>query len=276
MADEPIASCFSVGSVAGVYDEIYLPRIFIPWAKVLLERAALRPGEAILDVATGPGTVARLAAEKVGPRGRVVGADISEAMIAIARGKPPSTGGASIDFIVSPAAALAVEDGAFDVVTCQQGLQFFPDRPAAVREMHRALKPGGRVVAAVWREIGFQPSFAAVDTALRESLPDRQAEPFGLPFRWPKASELAAVFDEQGFTEVSVAEVRRPLIYEGGARQVFATLGASPVATTIAALDAAARTRLWSVVQRRLAPLVVDGQVRTHMVSNIVTARKSQ
>jgi ubiquinone/menaquinone biosynthesis C-methylase UbiE len=274
MADEATASCFSVGSVAGVYDEIYAPRIFIPWARVLLERAGLRPGEAVLDVATGPGTVARLAAEQVGRQGRVLGADFSEAMIAICRTKPPSAVAAAIEYILSPAAPLAVQDGAFDVITCQQGLQFFPDRPAAVREMHRALKPGGRVVAAVWREIGFQPSFAAMDKALRESLPDRQSEPYELPFRWPKAAELSAAFADNGFIDVSVAEVRRPLIYEGGMRQVFATLGASPVATAVAALDAPLRARLWTAAQRHLAPLVIDGQVRTHMVSNIVTARK--
>jgi SAM-dependent methyltransferase len=243
---------------------------------VLLERAALRPGEAVLDIATGPGTVARLAADQVGPTGRVVGTDFSEAMIAIARAKPALPGAASIDYIVSPAAPLAVEDGAFDVITCQQGLQFFPDRPTAVREMHRALKPGGRVAAAVWRELGFQPYFAAMDSALRESLPDRQAEPYGLPFRWPKASDLAAALTGQGFTDVSLAEVRRPLTFEGGMRQAFAAVAASPVATTVAGLDAEARARLWSAAQRRLAPLVIDGQVRTHMVSNIVTARKSR
>ena len=275
MADDPVGSCFSVGSVAGVYEEIYVPRIFIPWAKLLLERAALRPAEAVLDIATGPGTVARLAAEQVGPKGRVVGADLSEAMIAIARAKPPSPGAASIEYIVSPAAPLNVEDGAFDVVTCQQGLQFFPDRPAAIQEMHRALKPGGRVVVAVWREIAFQPYFAAIETALRESLPDQQAKPYGLPFQWPKASDLAAGFTDHGFTEVSLAEVRRPLTFEGGVRQAFAAVAASPVATTVAGLDAAARARLWSAAQRRLAPLVSDGQVRTHMVSNIATARRA-
>ncbi len=111
MDDARALSCFSVGSVAGAYDEIYLPRIFIPWARLLLERAALRPGEAVLDIATGPASVARIAAEQVGPRGRVVGADFSEAMIAIARTKPPSAGSATIDYVVSPAAPLEVESG---------------------------------------------------------------------------------------------------------------------------------------------------------------------
>lgn len=275
MAEERAASCFSVGSVAGTYDDIYVPRIFIPWAGVLLERAGLQKGEAVLDIATGPGTVARLAADQVGPQGRVVGADFSEAMIAIARSKPGAAGAASVEYLVSPAAPLSVEDGAFDVVTCQQGLQFFPDRAAAVREMRRALKPQARVVAAVWREIALQPSFAAVDAALRECLPGDQAEPYGLPFRWPKAEDLAAVFREQGFSDVSVVKVRRPLVYEGGIAQVIATLGASPVATTVAQLDAETRARLLRAAERHLAPLVVDGQVRTQMVSNILTARKA-
>jgi len=73
-------------------------------------------------VATGPGTVARIAAERVGAQGRVVGADFSEAMIAIARAKPRTTGAAPIEYLVSPAAPLDVDDEAFDAVTCQKGL----------------------------------------------------------------------------------------------------------------------------------------------------------
>src|SRR5216683_5966492 len=198
VAEQPPVSCFSVGSVAGAYDEIYLPRLFIPWARLLLERAALLPGEAVLDIATGPGTVARIAAEQVGPQGRVVGADFSEAMIAIANGKPGLTSAAPVEYIVSPAAPLTVEDETFDVVTCQQGLQFFPDRAAAVREMYRALKPGGRVIAAVWREIALQPYFAAMDAALRESLPPDQAEPYGVPFQWPRREDLVAALRDGG------------------------------------------------------------------------------
>jgi SAM-dependent methyltransferase len=275
MDDRQAVSCFSVGSVAGAYDDIYLPRLFIPWARLLLERAALRPGEAVLDIATGPGTVARLAAEQVGPKGRVVGADLSEAMIAIAKAKSPSAGAATIEYLVSPAAPLPVEDGGFDVVTCQQGLQFFPDRAAAIREMYRALKPGGRVAAAVWREIDLQPYFAAIDAALRECLPTDQAEPYGMPFRWPRAAELEAAFGNERFTNVSVVELRHPFTVEGGIAQALSALAASPIATTIAELDPDTHARLWSAAERRLSPLLAEGQVRTQMVSSLVTARKA-
>lgn len=273
-AEPAVFGCFSVQSVADAYEKIYLPRIFIPWGKLLIERARLQPRDAVLDVATGPGTVARLAAERVGPGGRVVGADISPAMIAIANGKPPVPAGAALEYVVSPAAPLAVPDEAFDVVTCQQGLQFFPDRGAAIAEMHRALRRNGRLVAAVWREIALQPSFAALDVALRECLPADQAEPYGAPFRWPRGDEVVAALRDAGFTDVVLEEVRLPLVYEQGIPQALATLAASPVSTTIAQLRDEERATLWAAGARYLTPLVSEGQIRAHMVSNIVSARK--
>lgn len=273
-AGPTVFGCFSVQSVADAYEKIYLPRIFIPWGKRLIARAQLQPGDVVLDVATGPGTVARLAAERVGPRGRVVGADISPAMVAIASGKPPVSGGAALEYVVSPAAPLAVPDEAFDVVTCQQGLQFFPDRGAAIAEMHRALRRDGRLVAAVWREIALQPSFAALDAALRECLPAGLAEPYGAPFRWPRGEDLVAALRDGGFSDVVLEEARLPLVFEQGMPQALATLAASPVAGAVAQLADGDRATLWAVGARYLGPLVSDGEVRTRMVSNIVSARK--
>jgi SAM-dependent methyltransferase len=274
MTETPVFGCFSIGSVAATYEEIYVPRIFIPWARLLIDRARLKPAETLLDVATGPGTVARLAAERVGRQGRVVGTDLSPAMVEIARAKPTSSESAAIEYLVAPAAPLPVDDGAFDLVTCQQGLQFFPDRGAALREMHRALKPGGRLVAAVWREIALQPSFAAIDAALRECLPAQAAEPFGAPFRWPSADDLRAALEDGGFEDVAIEEHHLPLVYEGGISQALSTLAASPVATTVAGLGAEDRAQLWRAGERRLQPLVAGTAVRTQMVSHLAIASR--
>ncbi|HEY0493724.1 MAG TPA: class I SAM-dependent methyltransferase [Candidatus Dormibacteraeota bacterium] len=274
MSDEPVYNCFAAGTIAATYEDIYVPRIFIPWAKLLVEEAGLRPGQQLLDVATGPGTVARLAAEKLGRNGRVVAADFSTAMLEIARRKPKSSEAAEIHYVQSPAAPLTAPGSAFDVVTCQQGLQFFPDRGAAIREMYRALRPGGQLVVAVWREIQLQPTFAAVDAALREVLPPDQVEAFSAPFRWPKADELASALRGQGFQDVRVVERTLPLVYEGGVQQVLSALGASPVAAAVAALPEVKRAELWRAGERHLARLLREGQVRSAMVSNIGTARK--
>ena len=121
-----------------VYEDVFVAGLFIPWADVLLDEVAVAPGEVVLDVACGPGTVARRAAARVGTAGRVVGADISSAMLAIAASKP-APAGAIVEYVESPAVPLAVDSASFDVIVCQQGFQFFPDRPAALaRDAARA------------------------------------------------------------------------------------------------------------------------------------------
>jgi ubiquinone/menaquinone biosynthesis C-methylase UbiE len=101
---------FNNPSVPKAYNEFFVPRLFEPWAKVLLEGADLRRGESVLDVATGPGTVARLAAVRLGAEGRVVATDIAQPMLDIAKAKAPP-GGAPIEYLNSPAAPLRRRPG---------------------------------------------------------------------------------------------------------------------------------------------------------------------
>jgi len=116
---------FTDDAVPRAYDEVLVPRLFEPWALLLLDECNLRPNAAVLDVATGPGTVARVAAERIGPGGRVVATDISRPMLDVANSEPSLPDAAPITYIESPAAPLGVENPAFDFVVCQQGLQFF-------------------------------------------------------------------------------------------------------------------------------------------------------
>jgi ubiquinone/menaquinone biosynthesis C-methylase UbiE len=104
----------------------------------------------VLDVASGLGPVARLAAAAAGPGGRVVASDISAAMLALAAAKQADPRRAPIEYLECPAAAITADDDSFDVVLCQHGLQFFPDRAAAAGEMRRVTRPGGTVVLSTW------------------------------------------------------------------------------------------------------------------------------
>src|SRR5690349_293071 len=131
------------------YDDI-LARLFTPFAHDLIERLAPEPGSTVLDVASGPGTVTHLLAARVGPTGRVVATDISPAMLAIGSAKPVPDGSAPIEWVESGASPVPLPDAEFDAITCQQGLQFFPDKTAALVEMRRMLKPGGRAAIAAW------------------------------------------------------------------------------------------------------------------------------
>jgi ubiquinone/menaquinone biosynthesis C-methylase UbiE len=129
---------------AAAYQRFLVPAVTGPWAAVLVERVGLRQGERVLDVACGTGAVARLAAERVGTTGHVTALDINARMLEVGQSLPPVTG-ATIDWREGSALTMPLPDAAFDVVTCQLGLQFLPDRPVALREMRRVLSNNGRL-----------------------------------------------------------------------------------------------------------------------------------
>lgn len=263
---------FSNPSVPKAYEEFFVPRLFEPWGKLLLDEAKLTEGQAIIDVATGPGTVARLAAPRLGSKGRIVATDISRPMLDIAEAKPALTGAAPIEYVESPAAPLSAPTGAFDVVFCQQGLQFFPDRHGALREMRRVLKPGGRAVIAVWAAIERNQIFAAFHAALRATTPPELADLITAPFSWHRTAELKTAVEEAGFRDVRILTRNLPMVLEKGLEQAVQSFSATPVAPGVAALSQSVQDAFHARLRRELSPLVVDGKVIGEMVSNIIVA----
>src|SRR5689334_3117022 len=122
------------GTGAEIYERYLVPAVFAPWAAMLIEQAALQPGERVLDVACGTGVVARRAAQQVGPSGQITGLDNDAEKLAVARSLPPVPG-VSLEWQEGSALAMPFADASFDALLCQQGLQFLADRPAALREM---------------------------------------------------------------------------------------------------------------------------------------------
>ncbi|MEW6472120.1 MAG: methyltransferase domain-containing protein [Actinomycetota bacterium] len=255
------------------YDEILVPRVFNPWGELLLDEVEVSPGLRVLDVACGPGTVTRLAAERVGPTGQVTGCDLSPGMLELAAAKKALDGAAPITYEQCPADELPVPDGAVDVVLCQQGLQFFPDRAAALAELHRVLKPGGWAGVAVWCAIEECPFWDALAGAVGQVL-GKEAEisfrsgPWGLP----EADELERLFDGAGFSDVVVRRHGLPVVFEGGPPQLVATLSAASVGPQVAALDAGGRADLLAAAEAALKPFVHDGELRSEAASHIVRA----
>ncbi len=146
---------------AEMFDQYFGPTIFTPWARVLLEYAAPQPGERILDLACGTGTVARHVAPMVGASGKVVALDISPDMLAVASSHP-APAGSPFEWRAGDATSLYLPDGAFDLVLSQRGLQFFADRAAAVREARRVLIDEGRFVLNVWQALDRHPVYEAL------------------------------------------------------------------------------------------------------------------
>jgi ubiquinone/menaquinone biosynthesis C-methylase UbiE len=159
-SQQPAVSLFSgAPSFGDTYEQQLVGPLFRPWAERLLDQSGLLPGERVLDVACGTGIVARLARQRVGAGTRVVAVDKSPVMLATARPLDQS-----IDWREGDALALPIGgDEVFDVIFCHQGLQFFSDKPAGVLGFHRALAPGGRLAAGVWRSAAENALFGEMD-----------------------------------------------------------------------------------------------------------------
>jgi ubiquinone/menaquinone biosynthesis C-methylase UbiE len=142
-------------AAAELYEAQFVPALFAEWAPRLIELAGVVPGQAVLDVACGTGIVARTVADRLGGRGRVVGLDLNEAMLAVARRVRPE-----IEWRQGDAARLPFPDAAFDVALCQMAFMFFPDRAQALREMARVVTAGGIVAMAVPSRLASQPAYA--------------------------------------------------------------------------------------------------------------------
>lgn len=148
----------ALGWQTGIWNrisDIYVREIdrrFVPVVEALVGRATLLGGEQVLDLGTGTGAVAQRAAAIVGPRGRVVGVDISPEMLALARRSATSVGLGNLTFLEGRAEAIPAEDAAFNVVLACLSMMYVTVREAAASEIARVLKPGGRFVAAVWAE----------------------------------------------------------------------------------------------------------------------------
>jgi len=264
-------SSFAAASRPQAYDQILVPRLFAPWARVLVDAVAPQPGEQVLDVATGTGVVARACAQRVGPSGRVLAIDHEDGMLALAR-QADVPEAAHIDYRRAEAAQLKVEDQSFDVVTCQQGLQFFSDRLAALREMHRALRARGRLAVAVWATLDECPIYRALHAIACEVLPRETAQLIELPFSFGGPDALKGALAQAGFLAVRVERRELPLVLEGGFAQALAVFQATPVGPAIAALPDEARVRMVAAAERHLSLLGEAGAVKAPMASHLALA----
>jgi ubiquinone/menaquinone biosynthesis C-methylase UbiE len=256
------------------YDEIMVPRWFEPWARLLLDKVSPEVGQNVLDVACGPGTVTRLAAQRVGPHGSVTGCDLSPSMLELARAKNPLDDSAPIEYLERPADALGVSDDAFDLVTCQQGLQFFPDRSAALAEMRRVVRPGGKLGIAVWCSIEDCPPFLALANAVRQVLGTEVADSYqGGPWGLADSASLVRLANDSGFTNIEVRKYELPVVFDGGPGQLLLTLRATSVAATLAKLSKEEQTALASALEETSRNITVNGVVRSHTASHVLLAQ---
>ncbi|OWV60963.1 class I SAM-dependent methyltransferase [Mameliella alba] len=188
------------------YQSILVPVIFRPWAEELVRRAEPGAGEHILDLACGTGVVTRLVSSLAFQPGSLTGCDHSPDMLRVARTLADNAA-RDVEWVEADAAHLPFPDDRFDLAFCQQALQFFPDKPAALSDLHRVMKPGGRVVFCVQRELDVNPMLRAQAAALDACVGSTAGDAVRAICSLPDGNELRQLFKEAGFRDIEVDPV---------------------------------------------------------------------
>lgn len=191
-------------SAAEKYESQKVPSVFAPLAEATLAAVLLPEGARVIEVASGTGIVSRLISERLSGEGRIVCTDLNPAMIEVARKMmPPSRH--KVEWFACDVIDLPFADGEFDIAICQQGLQFFPDKPKALAEIRRVLAPGGRLILTCWRTIS--PLFQAVSDSLRQRVSEKAAKQALGPYSFRDGDVIASLLTEAGFRIASVSSL---------------------------------------------------------------------
>ncbi len=253
------------------YEQYMVPGIMVPGVEQMLRYAQPRTGERVLDIACGTGIVARTVAPILGEQGSVTALDINPAMLAVARGLP-QPGGAPIEWREGSALSLPLPDGSYDLVLCHQGLQFFPDKVAALREAKRVLAPGGRIVVNVQQSLQQNPLYKTFNAVLIEHM---NVPALAAPFAFGDSDALYEVLEVAGFTDLKVTPIAHYITFPSTDIFIQASIiGSAAVIQELARLDVEAKTKLADQIVFNMEPVLAphvqpDGKLVMPLNANV-------
>jgi SAM-dependent methyltransferase len=222
----------------------------------MLGMAGIGAGSRVLDVAAGAGDQTLTIAARVGAAGQVLATDLSPAILALARDNALRAGLANVQTQVADGEDLRVEAGSFDAAVSRLGLMFFPDPLHGLREMHRALRPGGGVCTMVFSQPEHNPCVTLLlSTALKHAgvAPRDPYAPGGL-LSLGRPGLMEQLFVAAGFDEVATTRIDAPFQLPSVAAYIdFVRTSASPVQQILARLDERAAAAAWGEIEQRLS-----------------------
>ncbi len=205
-----------IKTFADRYQSVLVPVIFEPMARELIRCAKPRSGERVLDLACGTGVVTRQLSKQVPDIGGLTGVDHNGEMLTVAR-KLAAEANLDATWIESDAAALPFNDATFDLAFCQQALQFFPDKLAALVELLRVLRPDGRTVFCVQQALDVNPMLKAQASALDATVGKSAGDAVRAICSLPERADLLRLFKDAGFRDVLIQSTTL-MLYHGDAR----------------------------------------------------------
>ncbi len=239
----------------------------------LIELAEIRPGNRVLDVATGIGEPAVTAARKVGPSGKVTAIDLSPAMLSIARERAKQSGLSDIiEFQEADAESLGLPPSSFDAIVCRFGLMFMPDLVSALKTMRGLLAPNGRIAAAVWSSMDRVPAFLIpFEIVSRETGTPPPPPGSPGPFSLADTSLLRKKFEQAGFNDIKIESSKMDFKLPSPEEYVdFVRSTAAPLGAMMAGLPAARQEEIWNKVVETARRDAVDSSTGAVRFTNEV------
>lgn len=224
--------------------------------EAMLGMAGVGPGSRVLDVAAGAGDQTLAIAERIGPSGHVLATDLSPAILALARDNAAQAGHAHVQTLVADGEQLQVDAGSFDAAVCRLGLMLFADPLRGLREMHRALRPGGGVCTVVFSQPEHNPCITMLmSTALKHAgLPPRDPSTPGGLLSLGRPGLVGELFMAAGFEDVATTRIDAPFqLASVKAYLDFVRSSASPIQQILSGLDEAAAGAAWAEMEDRLS-----------------------
>lgn len=224
--------------------------------EAMFDMAGMVPGSRVLDVAAGAGDQTLGIARRVGSDGYILATDLSPAILALAKAHAVAAGCSNVETRVADGESLPVESGSFDAAVCRLGLMFFPDPLRGLREMHRALRPGGGICTMVFSRPEKNPCIGMLmSTALRHAgLPPRDPYRPGGLLSLGKPGWVDELFRAAGFRDVATTAIQAPFRMPSVRHYLdFVRSSASPIQQILGGLSPEAAQAAWSEMEDRLA-----------------------
>jgi ubiquinone/menaquinone biosynthesis C-methylase UbiE len=259
------------GTIPQNYDRYLGPMCFEPYADDLVRRVSVDAGDAILEIACGTGIVTTRLVKALPLGASLTASDLNEPMIEIARKKVDAS--EPVTWKTADACALPFGDEWFSTVVCQYGLMFFPDKPAALREVYRVLQPGGTFVFNVWNSLAENPLASITNDVVAEFFPSNPP-PYSVGFGMSDVNATRSLLEQAGFASIEVTTL--PFMARSASARDAATglvLG-SPLAAAIQERDPAAANRIVDTVAARLAQAGGESPLALPMSAHIFTAQR--
>ncbi len=244
----PVLPSFS-GSVPDQYERHFGPLMFEPYALDLAARVQSRAIESALEVACGTGRVTRHLRRVLPAAARLVATDINPGMMAVGQ---RTLAGEAIDWQVADAQALPFPDASFDLVVCQFGLMFVPNKAQACREAFRVLRPGGRFLFNTWDRVEHNPAAQLSNDLITTYFP---APPpfFSIPFSMHDEGMLRGLLQDAGFKNPTASSVKKEGRSESALSAAIGFVEGNPIAMTLRERDPALIPKIRESVQYALA-----------------------